>query len=83
MVCESGALEAIINTFGHERLLYGSDFPVTHARGRAVTLGDSFHWLDAQNADLRGGHAECVACFGFPMSMLGRFFRTNSVPPTP
>ena len=60
VVCESGALEAIINKFGHERLLYGSDFPVTHARGRAVTLGDSFHWLDSKNADLSGGHAEYV-----------------------
>ena len=38
VVCESPALEAIINTFGHDHLLYGSDFPVTHSRGRAVTL---------------------------------------------
>ena len=31
--------------FGHERLMYGSDLPVTHLRGRSLGAGDSFLWL--------------------------------------
>ena len=47
-VTEAGAFEAIIEVMGHERLLYGSDFPVSHARGRCVAIGDSFHWIYAE-----------------------------------
>jgi glutamate-1-semialdehyde 2,1-aminomutase len=32
-VTEAGGFEAIVETFGHSRLLYGSDFPVSHLRG--------------------------------------------------
>lgn len=51
-VTDSGAIEAIINTLGHERVLYGSDFPVSHLRGRCVALGDSFLWISPQNTQL-------------------------------
>ncbi len=52
-VCESSALEAILKTFGPTRLLYGSDFMVSEGRGRAVTLGDGFHWIyDWQKLEL-------------------------------
>ena len=51
-VTDSGAIEAIIRTFGHERLLYGSDFPVSHLRGRCVALGGSFLWISSNNTDL-------------------------------
>jgi glutamate-1-semialdehyde 2,1-aminomutase len=44
-ICEAPALEAILKTFGPTRLLYGSDFPVSETRGKAVTLGDGFHWI--------------------------------------
>ncbi|MEJ5197487.1 MAG: amidohydrolase family protein [Anaerolineae bacterium] len=44
-VTEVGACEAIIEALGHERLLYGSDFPVSHLRGRCVAVGDGFVWL--------------------------------------
>ena len=50
-VTESGALEAVIRTFGTARLLYGSDFPISHQRGRCVAFGDSFLWLSADNVD--------------------------------
>ncbi len=52
VVTDSGAFEAIIQTFGHERLLYGSDFPVSQIRGRCVALGDSFLWISADNTNL-------------------------------
>jgi glutamate-1-semialdehyde 2,1-aminomutase len=44
-VCESLALEAILQEFGSERLMYGSDFPVSEIHGRCVALGDGFHWI--------------------------------------
>lgn len=44
-ICEAAPFEAILQTFGSSRLLYGSDFGVSEARGRAVSLGDGFHWI--------------------------------------
>ena len=44
-VTDVGACEAIIERLGHDRLLYGTDFPVSHLRGRCVAIGDSFVWL--------------------------------------
>ena len=57
-VTEAGAFEAIVDVMGHERLLYGSDFPVSHARGRCVAIGDSFHWIYADELQLAEKHAE-------------------------
>jgi len=57
-VTDSGAVEAIIHTLGHERILYGSDFPVSHLRGRCVALGDSFFWISASNTDLNVPYGE-------------------------
>ncbi len=44
-VCEPEALQAILREFGPRRLLWGSDFPVSEIRGRCVTVGDGFAWL--------------------------------------
>ncbi len=44
-ICEEAPLAAIIRQFGPRRLLWGSDFPVNQIRGRCVTLGDGFAWL--------------------------------------
>lgn len=44
-ICEAAAFEAVLRAFGPTRLLYGSDFPISEARGRAISLGDSFHWI--------------------------------------
>jgi glutamate-1-semialdehyde 2,1-aminomutase len=57
-VTEAGGFEAIIETFGHTRLLYGSDFPISHLRGRCVAVGDSFHWLYAEGATLGERHGD-------------------------
>lgn len=57
-VTEAGAFEAIIEVMGHERLLYGSDFPVSHIRGRCVAIGDSFHWIYADELTLADKHAQ-------------------------
>lgn len=44
-VCEAEALAAILREFGPRRLLWGSDFPISEIRGRCVTVGDGFAWL--------------------------------------
>lgn len=56
-VTEAGAFEAIVDVLGHERLLYGTDFHVSHLRGRCVAVGDSFHWLYADEMNLAEKHA--------------------------
>lgn len=43
--CEPIAHQAILRIFGHKRLMYGSDFPISHLRGRSLAAGDSFLWL--------------------------------------
>jgi glutamate-1-semialdehyde 2,1-aminomutase len=55
-VTEAGAFEAIVETIGPERLMYGSDFPISHLRGRCVAIGDSFHWFYAEDMDLDERH---------------------------
>ena len=55
-VTEAGAFEAIVETMGHARLLYGTDFPISHLRGRCVAIGDSFHWFYAEDMRLEERH---------------------------
>ena len=43
--CEPIAHEAIIRIIGHKKLMYGTDLPVSHMRGRSVAAADSFLWL--------------------------------------
>ena len=43
--CEPIAHQSIIRIMGHERLMYGSDLPVSHMRGRSLGTADSFLWL--------------------------------------
>jgi len=45
--CEAGALVAILERFGPQKLFYGSDFPVSELRGRCVTTGTGFTWLSS------------------------------------
>jgi glutamate-1-semialdehyde 2,1-aminomutase len=56
-VTEAGAFEAIVETLGHDRLLYGTDFYVSQMRGRCIAIGDSFHWLYAEEMGLAEKHA--------------------------
>lgn len=56
-VTEAGAFEAIVETLGHDRLLYGTDFHVSQMRGRCIAIGDSFHWLYAEDMGLAEKHA--------------------------
>jgi predicted TIM-barrel fold metal-dependent hydrolase len=57
-VTDGGAFEAIVEALGVDRLLYGSDAPVTHLRGRCVAVGDSFLWLSESNTDFSTAYAD-------------------------
>jgi len=46
-VCNSLAVEAVVRIIGPHRMLYGSDFYVSHIRGTNFTVGDTFVWIDA------------------------------------
>jgi predicted TIM-barrel fold metal-dependent hydrolase len=50
-VTEAGGFEAIIEALGPERLLWGSDYPISHFRGRCVGVGDQFVWLYEETLD--------------------------------
>jgi glutamate-1-semialdehyde 2,1-aminomutase len=50
-VTEAGGFEVIVETLGHDRLLWGSDFPISHLRGRCVAIGDEFLWLYENTLD--------------------------------
>ena len=43
--CEPMAHLAILRLMGHERFMYGCDYPVSHMRGRSLGVSDSFLWL--------------------------------------
>lgn len=57
-VTDSGAFEAIVRTLGADRLLYGSDAPVSHLRGRCVAVGDSFLWISASNTSFSTAYGQ-------------------------
>jgi len=57
-VTDGGAIEAIVRALGVDRLLYGSDAPVTHLRGRCVAIGDSFLWLTESNTNFFTAYAD-------------------------
>jgi glutamate-1-semialdehyde 2,1-aminomutase len=58
-ICEPEAICAILRQFGPRRLLWGSDFPVSESRGRAVTAGDGFVWLQANTVHWDRVSPEC------------------------
>jgi len=51
-ICEPEALMAVIKTLGPGRLLWGSDFPVSHQRGKCATVGDAFSWVCPRRIDV-------------------------------
>ena len=50
-VCEPVAMWHILKQFGPRRLLYGSDYPISNWRGKAISIGDGFFWLYEQMID--------------------------------
>ncbi len=50
-ICEPTAIFAILKHCGYKRVLWGSDFPVSMARGKAISLADSFYWIYKQDLE--------------------------------
>ena len=50
-VCEPTAIFTVVKAAGHERVLWGSDFPVSMLRGKCVSLADTFLWLYWQDLE--------------------------------
>ncbi len=50
-VCESPAMFAIIKKAGLSRCMWGSDYMVCRARGKAISLADSFYWIYQRDLD--------------------------------
>lgn len=45
-VCNATAIQACLEIMGPRRVMYGSDFYVSHIRGTNFPLGDTFLWID-------------------------------------
>lgn len=45
VVTETDAFRSALESFGPNRILFGSDYPCSSLRGRCVALADSFYWL--------------------------------------
>ena len=58
-ICESEALAAIIEHFGCEKLMWGSDFPISFIRGRCVSIGTGFAWITTTDNPSLTGEVLC------------------------
>jgi glutamate-1-semialdehyde 2,1-aminomutase len=50
-VCEPAAMTAILYEFGPRKLMWATDFPISEMRGKCVTIGSGFAWLDDCSVD--------------------------------
>ena len=50
-VCESPAMIQIIKKAGISRCMWGSDYPISRARGKAISLADTFYWIYQTDLD--------------------------------
>ncbi|MBO5891359.1 MAG: amidohydrolase [Oscillospiraceae bacterium] len=46
-ICESPAMFQILRKVGKDKCMWGSDFPVCRLSGKAISLADSFYWINA------------------------------------
>lgn len=44
-VAESEAIRHAIEVLGPEKVMYGSDYPISDFRGRCISIGEGFAWL--------------------------------------
>ena len=53
-ICEVMPMYTVMKHGGLDRVVFGGDFPLTQIRGRAITAGDGFIWLDGENVQWEG-----------------------------
>ncbi|MAV38607.1 MAG: hypothetical protein CMJ59_24480 [Planctomycetaceae bacterium] len=56
--CEPTAHQAVIRMMGHDRLLYGTDYPCSHVLGKYLAVGDSFIVLEESDPVWEAAYAE-------------------------
>lgn len=54
-VCESPAMMQIFKKTGTQRVMWGSDYPVSRYCGKAISLGDSFYWIYKKDLEAFSG----------------------------
>ena len=50
-ICEVMPMYTVLKHAGLDRVVFGTDFPLTQTRGRSLTVGDGFIWLNGRNVD--------------------------------
>ena len=62
--CSTLAHQAIIKVFGHKKLMYGSDFPISHEHGTNFGVANSFLWVSEKDDiwNQRVGRLEPALC---------------------
>ena len=53
-ICEVMPMYTVLKHGGLDRVVFGTDFPLTQLRGRSLTVGDGFIWLDGENVQWEG-----------------------------
>ena len=48
-ICESPAMFQILRKCGVERCMWGSDYPISRLAGKAISIADSFYWINAED----------------------------------
>lgn len=54
-VCESPAEFQILRKCGVDRCMWGSDYPVSRLAGKAISIADSFYWINTQDLERFAG----------------------------
>lgn len=57
-VCESPAEFQIMRKCGVDRCLWGSDYPISRLAGKAISIADSFYWINEQDLARFAGPTE-------------------------
>ena len=52
-ICEADAITPIIRHFGPSKLMFGSDWPISDFRGKCVSVGNGFSWIDPGFVDAK------------------------------
>ena len=50
-VCESSGMMQILKKIGVTRCMWGSDYNVSMAKGKAISIGDSFYWINRKDIE--------------------------------
>ncbi len=64
-ICEAGPFIEVIKSFGVRKLMWGTDYPDSEIRGRAVSIGEGFFWIQPDTVAQEPGYS------GFNPTLVG------------